>query len=82
MCTLARHGLAHGDLSAYNLLVHRGRLVIIDLPQVVDVIANPNGRSFLTRDARNVAMWFSSRGLAAADPEKLARLLQQEARLE
>ena len=35
---LARDGLAHGDLSAYNLLVHDGRLVMIDLPQVVDVI--------------------------------------------
>jgi RIO kinase 1 len=82
MCTLARHGFAHGDLSAYNLLVHRGRLVIIDLPQIVDVIANPNGRSFLIRDARNVATWFASRGLSAADPEKLACLLQQEARLQ
>jgi RIO kinase 1 len=82
LCTLARHGLAHGDLSAYNLLVHRGRLVMIDLPQVVDVIAHPNGQSFLTRDARNAASWFAARGLSAADPDKLARLLHQEARLE
>jgi RIO kinase 1 len=81
LCTLARHGLAHGDLSAYNLLVHRGRLVMIDLPQVVDVIAHPNGRSFLTRDARNVATWFTAHGLPGADPEKLARLLHEEARL-
>ena len=80
--TLARHGLAHGDLSAYNLLVHRGRLVMIDLPQVVDVIAHPNGQSFLTRDARNAATWFAARGLSAADPDKLARLLHEEARLE
>ncbi len=82
LATLARHGLAHGDMSAYNLLVHHGRLVLIDLPQVVDVISHPNGRSFLTRDARNAASWFAARGLAAADPDKLARLLQQEARLE
>jgi RIO kinase 1 len=82
LCTLARHGLAHGDLSAYNLLVHRGRLVMIDLPQVVDVIAHPNGHAFLTRDARNAATWFAARGLPAADPEKLARLLHEEARLE
>jgi RIO kinase 1 len=82
LCTLARHGLAHGDLSAYNLLVHRGKLVMIDLPQVVDVIAHPDGQSFLTRDARNAATWFAARGLPAADPDKLARLLHEEARLE
>ena len=78
---LARYGLAHGDLSPYNLLVHSGRLVLIDLPQVVDVIAHPNGRGFLTRDARNVATWFAARGLPGADPDKLARFLAEEARL-
>jgi RIO kinase 1 len=62
--SLAAAGLAHGDASAYNLLVHEGRLVIIDLPQVVDVIAHPNGRSYLQRDAGNLAKWFTARGLA------------------
>lgn len=81
LVTLARNGFAHGDLSAYNLLVHRGRLVLIDLPQVVDIIAHPNGRGFLTRDARNVATWFAARGLPDADPERLACLLAEEARL-
>jgi RIO kinase 1 len=79
--TLAWHGLAHGDLSAYNLLVHRGRLVMIDLPQVVDVISHPNGRGFLTRDAANVARGFAKAGHPGADPEALARLLAEEARL-
>ena len=74
-------GYAHGDLSPYNLLVHGGRLVMIDLPQVVDVVSHPNGRGFLDRDARNVATWFAARGLPGADPERLARLLAEEARL-
>jgi len=65
LTTLAGLGLAHGDLSAYNLLVHRGRLIMIDLPQVVDVIANPRGAEFLERDAANVARWFTARGLTA-----------------
>ena len=43
MRTLARAGLAHGDLSPYNLLVHDGRVVAIDLPQVVDLVSNPAG---------------------------------------
>jgi len=79
--TLAAYGLAHGDLSPYNLLVHRGRLVMIDLPQVVDVIANPNGAAFLARDARNVATWFAKAGHPEADPDALADLLLAEARL-
>ena len=65
LTTLAGLGLAHGDLSAFNLLVHRGRLIIIDLPQVVDVIAHPRGAEFLDRDAANVARWFTARGLTA-----------------
>ena len=80
---LAGLGLAHGDLSAYNLLVHRGRLVIIDLPQVIDVIAHPRGAEFLDRDAANVARWFTARGLAGVSPgpEDLPALLRREARL-
>ena len=83
LVVLAIHGLAHGDLSAYNLLVHRGRLTLIDLPQVVDVIANPRGAEFLDRDAVNVARWFSAHGLTgvATAPQDLPALLRGEARL-
>ena len=84
LVTLAHDGLAHGDLSAYNLLVHEARLVMIDLPQVVDVIANPRGAFFLDRDAENIGRWFTARGLAGADPEPadLAALLRREALLD
>lgn len=63
MDLLAHAGLTHGDLSAYNLLVHDGQLILIDLPQVVDVVTNPRGAEFLHRDVRNVATWFEQRGL-------------------
>ena len=84
LVALARDGLAHGDLSAYNLLVHSGRLVMIDLPQVVDVIANPQGAFFLTRDAQNVGRWFAARGLTGVRPEpaELGALLTREAMLD
>jgi RIO kinase 1 len=84
LVALARDGLAHGDLSAFNVLVHDGRPVMIDLPQVVDVIANPRGAAFLTRDAENIGRWFAHRGLSGVrpEPEDLAALLRQEARLE
>jgi RIO kinase 1 len=83
LLVLAWHGLAHGDLSAYNLLLHRGRLVMIDLPQVVDVIAHPSGAEFLDRDAANVGRWFTARGLADVTPAPadLPALLREEARL-
>ena len=74
-------GCAHGDLSAYNLLVQDGRLVVIDLPQIVDVVSNPQGREFLARDARNVATWFAMHGVAEADGDELARLLAADAGL-
>jgi RIO kinase 1 len=83
LVVLAARGLAHGDLSAYNLLVHQGRLIMIDLPQVVDVIANPQGPEFLDRDAGNVGRWFSARGLVGVSPAPgdLPALLRREARL-
>lgn len=66
MATMAQHGIVHGDLSAYNLLAAGERLVIIDLPQVVDLVGNPQGMDFLLRDCANVCAWFRSKGL---DPE-------------
>ncbi|KAA9160842.1 kinase [Amycolatopsis acidicola] len=71
---LAGEGLAHGDLSPYNILVHRGTLMLIDLPQVVDVIANPAGAEYLERDASTVARWFTTRGQHVELPAVLERL--------
>jgi RIO kinase 1 len=79
LVVLARAGLAHGDLSAYNLLVRGERLVLIDMPQVVDVVANPQGREFLARDVAVVARWFAGRGLTGIDQDGLTRLLLAEA---
>jgi RIO kinase 1 len=67
---LADAGYTHGDLSAYNVLVHHGRLVLIDLPQAVDLVGNPQGFTFLRRDCDNICSWFQARGVAA-DPQLL-----------
>jgi RIO kinase 1 len=75
MSILAGHGLAHGDLSPYNILAAGERLVIIDLPQVVDVVANPQGSDFLMRDCHNVCTWFNRRGLEVDEHELFAELL-------
>lgn len=84
LASLARAGFTHGDLSAYNVLVHDGRLVLIDLPQVVDVVMNPRGAELLARDVRNIAGWFAARGLPEVELRSgdLLDLLRSEAGLE
>ncbi len=79
MRLLARLGYAHGDLSAYNMLVHDGRLVLIDVPQIVDVVANPRGMEFLQRDCANVTRWFTARGLQTPELDELFGDLVAEA---
>ncbi|GAA1404457.1 hypothetical protein AUR04nite_08860 [Glutamicibacter uratoxydans] len=63
-------GIAHGDLSAYNMLVAGERLVIIDVPQCVDLLGNVQGLDFLHRDCINVCDFFTSKGLER-DAEQL-----------
>ncbi len=72
---MCREGIAHADLSAFNLLWWDGRLVVIDLPQAVDVAANPQGFEFLHRDVHNVCRWFARRGVAHDPEEVFAQLL-------
>jgi RIO kinase 1 len=55
-------GLVHGDLSEYNMIIHEGELVVIDLGQAVTV-HHPNAEEFLRRDCRNVAAFFGRQGL-------------------
>jgi RIO kinase 1 len=75
MTVLAGMGLAHGDLSPYNILAAGDRLVVIDLPQAVDIVANPTGMDLLMRDCHNVCSWFVARGLDVDEQELFAALL-------
>ncbi|WP_252974720.1 serine protein kinase RIO [Janibacter melonis] len=70
MLDLVELGWTHGDLSPYNVLVRDGDLVVIDWPQVVDVVGNPRGMDFLDRDLRTMCTWFVRRGLEV-DVEEL-----------
>ena len=65
-------GYTHGDLSPYNILVDDGRVVLIDLPQVVDLVVNPQGLDYLARDCTNLCTWFARRRVATVEPERLA----------
>lgn len=78
LALLARRGWAHGDLSAYNVLLDQDRLVLIDWPQIVDVIGNPQGFDFLHRDCVTICRWFTRHGLEV-DAETLFADLVAEA---
>ena len=75
MRIFAAAGFAHGDLSAYNLLVHEGCVRVIDLPQIVDIVANPQGLDLLHRDCVNVCDWFIRRRVDCDAEELFADLL-------
>ena len=75
LITMASAGIVHGDLSPYNTLAAGDRLVIIDLPQVVDLVANPTGADFLMRDCHNMCTWFRARGLDVDEHQLFADLL-------
>ncbi|MDO9494981.1 MAG: RIO1 family regulatory kinase/ATPase [Nocardioides sp.] len=75
LTVLVQHGIVHGDLSPYNILAAGERLVIIDLPQVVDLVGNPAGMDFLLRDCANVCSWFRARGLAVDEHDLFGELM-------
>ena len=78
MRRLYSSGLVHGDLSEYNMIIHDGELVIIDLGQAVTV-HHPNSRDFLQRDCKNVASFFRRQGLEVSAKELLAFVTDVEA---
>ncbi|MGA8246743.1 MAG: RIO1 family regulatory kinase/ATPase [Nocardioides sp.] len=75
LATMVQAGLVHGDLSAYNILAAGERLVIIDLPQVVDLVGNPQGLDFLLRDCANICGWFRAKGLRVDEQELFGELM-------
>jgi RIO kinase 1 len=75
MRAMAARGLTHGDLSAFNILATEERIVLIDLPQAVDIVSNPSGMDYLARDCRNVAAWFAARGLDVDGEELVGDLV-------
>ncbi len=66
-------GLVHGDLSEYNVLVHDGELVVIDMGQTVR-LEHPHADDMLETDCENVARFFSSLGVETDRDEVLKRV--------
>ena len=68
---LLRRNLAHGDLSAYNILYWDGRITLIDFPQVVDIRSNRRADSIFRRDVARVCEYFDRQGYPS-DPDRIA----------
>ncbi len=64
--------LVHGDLSEYNLMIWKGRLVVFDMSQSVPT-SHPLAQTLLKRDISNVNRFFSRQGVDVQADEKIYR---------
>lgn len=77
LAELLRLGKIHGDFSAYNLLWWEGRVVIIDVPQMVEVEENRSAGELLERDVTSLCR--SVKGVRA-DPRRVLERVLRDAR--
>ena len=60
---LAKMGLVHGDYSTYNLLWHDGKVIMIDVPQLVELKDSPEALQLLKRDVTSLLTSFRRVGV-------------------
>jgi RIO kinase 1 len=63
--------LVHGDLSEYNVLIVKGKPVIIDVSQAI-VLDHPQSREYLARDAKVLSRFFEKKGITETADELYA----------
>jgi len=68
--------LVHGDLSEYNLMFWKGKLVMFDMSQSVP-ISHPLAQELLNRDISNVNRFFSRQGIEVLPNEEVYRQVTQ-----
>jgi RIO kinase 1 len=66
--------LVHGDLSEYNLITWKGKLVMFDMSQSVPT-SHPLAQFLLNRDITNVNKFFSRIGVKVLSNEEVYRLV-------
>jgi len=77
MTRLYDAGIVHGDLSAFNIVVHDSQLYVIDVGQAMTV-HHPNSEEYLQRDCENVATFFARQGIDT-DGEQLRAYVEAHA---
>jgi len=73
---LYKAGLVHADLSAYNIFLHRKKLMLFDFGSAVDV-AHPNTKQFLIRDISNINKFFSKNEVEVYDLDRAMKLVKK-----
>lgn len=68
--SLTASGRVHGDYSAYNILWHEGKAIVIDFPQLTEIRSNPHAKNLLRRDVASVCKSFKKYKLKT-DEEKI-----------
>ena len=56
-------GKVHGDYSTYNLLYWQDKVIIIDVPQMVNIEENRNAKTLLERDVQSLCTSFRRLGV-------------------
>ena len=56
-------GVVHGDLSAWNVLWHDGRAIVIDVPQAVEIAWSKHAATLFERDVRSLVGSLRGMGL-------------------
>jgi len=63
-------GIAHGDLSEYNIMVHKEKPVIFDVSQAM-LIIHPMAPMLIERDIQNINYFFNRMDIDTRDPNEL-----------
>ena len=69
--------LIHGDLSEYNLMTWKGKLVMFDMSQSVPT-SHPLAQFLLNRDITNVNRFFSRQGIKVRSNEEIYRQVTEK----
>jgi len=68
--------LVHGDISAFNILMHDNKPVLIDLGQGV-LTEHPNAQDFLKRDIHNIVSYFKKFGIRADENKIFEKIVKK-----
>ncbi|XP_012262240.2 serine/threonine-protein kinase RIO1 [Athalia rosae] len=73
--------LVHADLSEFNLLYHKGEIVVIDVSQSVEH-DHPHAFEFLRKDCTNITEFFKKHGVAVMTLKELFDFITDPSLLE